>query len=1653
MAYIRAVQNGNYSSPSTWEGGIVPGAGDYACTLTYRIVLDIDVSANLCVNQTDWVTAGGTTTASFQGGFDVPDGVTRVISGDLRYDNSSNSTTNSLTTSALTLKSGHLTLNKVVYVPGYLTAVSSGKGVIYFSPTSASNASLTITTSIDVSRGSTSLNSGYYGTTIIVIGITSGMVTLNIPEFNMLSGTSDTWMSSVLYMTGGTGYTINMNGNFFNGSSQLNNGIMYINTPSTGIDNQIININTASIGAGALKNGYGIYVTNISTMNFMPNTVMNCPSATSYAPLFTLGGVRNSINIPGTLTSSGYGVFDITLSGGTLNCGNIVQTVNGNTLLTTTGSGNVVIGDITTSGTSSLNDSNHMVKIGSVGTITIGNIYFPVGALYHKNILAITSARTSPTVIGSIDCTNQYVRAGSAVVDISGSNTSSTTVNGNIIGPIYGSVTNLNAAALYLSTTSVNQGQFTINGNVKAGIRGPGLQLVAGSQHNVTINGTVIGADYPGGATIIPAAVQSGGRRVLLRDIDTGIDGKHPIDGLFAFIDPAVAYYKGIDSTGAIVTLNTQINAIPAASDVRSGVSTGVTTGTLVVPQASTVLDGVVFDNGTTGTLDVFNGPNYVTETRTASQNGYWTDTATWGGESIPTVNSFVYTNGKQVIVDGTVNCAGLADTTETGGLILNADGNAALLDAYGDSTFSDTYVIAEFDGNLLNVASSSGTVPVTMSGGITYSTSHPQFGKTNSRIGANSGALFTLPTTSGKELTVEWWWYPTSLTNAYCGVIPSWGNIEFYNYGVYLQAGGYRLTVNATSDGLTLNTWHHIAITRASSGVTKVYIDGVLRNTQAYTQAIAAGQWRWFTGQESYVAYLAGYTGGLRVTIGSTLRYDGSFTTPVSVFQTYAPAPGSTLSGRVLLGTNGAVVQSGNNPLNVKTGILQTLTSKIFSMEDINASNISNILSTTDQFTFTVDGVVADAGTTGGTDYTSRFDTIDGEVLAVKAQTDKLNFTPNAVSVDSILDPYFSDVILLMDNEGDNDSTVFTDLTATATLTNYGTPKISTSFKKFGVSSAYFDGVSRVDVSVINMSSFSHWTIDMWVYMPATGAGSQTLIGSWNVTSTLSWRIGLSSTGVPFIEVSNTGVYEVANSVLAASAITLAEWHMITMTKNGSIYKLYVDGVAVITLNGPASIYNSGAGINIGARDDLSQPFTGYIDSIRITKNVVRQVLDFIVPITDFPGTTSVSPELSYYVSTNATGGGGGDCDLTPVTSSLATLSNDVGTVSSNVNLIKSKTDQLAFTSGNVNSHPDNTSDTTAIKAKTDQLNFISGEVVSTVDLTDIESDLLAVKTKTDQLSFSAGKVITDASVVDYTSQLSAITSTVNAINDAVNLIDTVTSKIAFETVYSEGDPNLAQVIFKAEFNGTNGSTVINADTGQTGTNQGSPSLSTAYTRTGTSSVALSGSMVSYGNISSLNFGANDFTIEFSVNFSSIASSAGDYAGVVGKKASNGDFSWICYVTEGKMNFLTSGTNAISTAHPTVLSTGVWYDVAISRTGDILKFYINGVLSQVSCTGLNITTTTAPFLIGRLSYDISSYYMFGYLDRLRVTVGTGRYNSVAPISPPVSEYPTTLNGVAQSYKVVANCNSGTTIPADLTDRLTDIRNRINAIHFIVKDE
>src|SRR5574343_525741 len=117
MSYIRAIATGNFSSTSTWNGGVVPGAGDVACADTFRITLDVDPLADLSVAAADLVAAGGTAGTSKTGGFTVPGGATRTIAS-VRYDHSMTATRNAASTSPLVVTHGTVTLGTIEHING-----------------------------------------------------------------------------------------------------------------------------------------------------------------------------------------------------------------------------------------------------------------------------------------------------------------------------------------------------------------------------------------------------------------------------------------------------------------------------------------------------------------------------------------------------------------------------------------------------------------------------------------------------------------------------------------------------------------------------------------------------------------------------------------------------------------------------------------------------------------------------------------------------------------------------------------------------------------------------------------------------------------------------------------------------------------------------------------------------------------------------------------------------------------------------------------------------------------------------------------------------------------------------------------------------------------------------------------------------------------------------------------------------------------------------------------------------------------------------------------------------------------------------------------------------------------------------------------------
>ena len=1603
MAYIRAVQNGNYSAPSTWDGGVVPTTGDIACADTFRITIDTtSILATLSVAMADLVAAGGVAATNKTGGFGLPDNSTTSIPSGIRFDHSMTVTRGGVSTTVpLHIRPGcTISLGPIVYVSGYAVSGATQLWVVRLdleaSTINATFADFTIP-AVESSAGlaivlNNTVNGGMFNGTFGNCKYVNPGNNLSMMRFFAVSNTS---MS--------TAYNIIING-VIDGYS--GDGISFHMEPaSTGLPNQNLTYNGATIGENSGSASYckALRIENVHNVTFTsPLVIGSGLDASDYE--IDINGLRGTVLFQGEVTARYYslrvaGVGDVTFDQAIYFNKNSIGFNLLNTGVIRTKS---IIGYGNTSTT--MDNTGGLYVSGDSEVIINGDLKYNSGTTMCSPMVSLMAASTKPvTITGNLDGRNGYVSGStdsSSCLWIENTRIGPITITGNVYGSESGSTSSVNysSGAIRYSASVATYQNLTINGNVYGGTLSPAISGHSQANVVVDVNGEVHGGGLYGVNTYGPPGIVLYNGYASVKALVHHSSGTVPVWGRVKFRDTLQAYVKVRDTSLVEFILNTQINVIPTASDVRFGVSTGVTVGTLVVPQASTVLDGVVFDNGTTGTLSI-------------------------GGGGTVDLSSV------QTVVDAIKLKTDKLTFSDVPNMIPNPT---------NDTHWNNVVLAMHMNGaDMSTLFTDEKGKDVTRIGNTVIKTSQSKFGGSSAYFDGSSGLSVSDQNDFNIGLanfTIEFWFYKISgSSQTYQKLIqfgPNGGAPAGEN-GLWVVAN--RATANEclpfvdTYSGAyssptgwgtqpTQDAWHHLAVVRESD-VWTIYIDGAVYATGTLA-GYSISKADVYIGQNSLGGErFNGYIDDIRITKG-VARYTAPFTAPTTSFNTYSliqdgiitAIDSNVISGTVVSGggTSGSCdltnVEAGITAIKAKTDKITFTASGVVAdagttggSGTVDLSPITSAISTvdgkvtsiktkTDQLTFTVDGVVADSSnSTTSVDLspvTTAISTLQTDVSSVKAKTDKMVFSDVFIS-DSSSDQDYNNVIFLSGCSGTNNSTIFTSISPNVITFTSG-PVVSTAQSKFGGSSWYFDGSGGyMTVDAVDLHSMANFTVEMFLYIPSVSSGFQHVIGSWNGNTTLGWHIGVDAVGKPGFEVSTSGSYESPNSMNSGTAMTLNAWHHLAFVKNGTTYTLYVDGVQSLRkTGGPSTMYNTGNTITIGARDNNSQKLKGYIDSIRITGNISRYNSEFTPTSIEFPGIT--------------------------------------GTLETHIKAM-----------------PDVAADITSLQTL----------------MTLLDSKVAAVKLKTDQLSFSSGKVIADASVVDYTSQLSAITSTVNAISDAVDLIDAVTSKIAFETVYSEGDPNLAQVIFKAEFNGTNGSTVINADTGQTGTNQGSPSLNTAYARTGVSSVALSSSIVSYGNISSLNLGANDFTIEFSVNFSSIASSAGDYAGVVGKMASNGDFSWICYVTEGKMNFLTSGTNAIATAHPTVLSAGAWYDVAISRTGDILKFYVNGVLSQVSCTGMNMTTTTAPFFIGRLAYDISSYHMFGYLDRLRITVGTGRYNSVAPVSPPVSEYPTTLNGIAQSYRVVANCDSGTTIPTDLTDRLTDLRNRINAIHFIVKDE
>lgn len=213
--------------------------------------------------------------------------------------------------------------------------------------------------------------------------------------------------------------------------------------------------------------------------------------------------------------------------------------------------------------------------------------------------------------------------------------------------------------------------------------------------------------------------------------------------------------------------------------------------------------------------------------------------------------------------------------------------------------------------------------------------------------------------------------------------------------------------------------------------------------------------------------------------------------------------------------------------------------------------------------------------------------------------------------------DLFFSQVALLLHCDGTDGSTTFTDSSSTPkTVTAYGHAHIETDEAKFGGASAAFDGAGDYltveNHAGLNLSS-GNWTVELWARPTATVSGNQTFAMHEASSGYRTWWVGLYDNKLTFGTYLTSATYA---GFTATTALPLNEWAHVAFVRNGNQILGFRDGVLLGSVSlGGLNLASPMYTPTIGATRTGSQPYTGYLDDIRITKGHARYTAAFTPP------------------------------------------------------------------------------------------------------------------------------------------------------------------------------------------------------------------------------------------------------------------------------------------------------------------------------------------------------------------------------------------------------------------------------------------------------
>ena len=475
-------------------------------------------------------------------------------------------------------------------------------------------------------------------------------------------------------------------------------------------------------------------------------------------------------------------------------------------------------------------------------------------------------------------------------------------------------------------------------------------------------------------------------------------------------------------------------------------------------------------------------------------------------------------------------------------------------------------------------------------------------------------------------DFTIDFWIRINSLGTQNNVLVMESGSFAIYQ----ATSGEFRffksgdLITGGTTPGN--NTWHHIALTRAS-GTTRLFLNGGVEGTVSDSNNYASTDLA-IGANANGTFCLTGWMDEVRVIKGRA-AWTAAFTPPGQPY-----ADGFAV-GRGKAITNGVGAASGSGA-GAATG--KSIFNGVGSATGSGAgAGVGDFVSggaairavvswwqiefqeaespTTDAAGATAGNGAAAAvgksivnavGTASGSGAATAAG-VGGSIASAVGTADAADIVPN--------------ILLLLRADATDESTTFTDLIGLHTFTPHGQVKIDTEQSKFGGSSIKFDGttdwISTTDTTDITLGT-SDFTIDFWFYNTAASAFA-------NFFTYQSGDI------IPRLAGGDVNVFAVpaGGDMFSGTATpSLNAWHHFALTRSGNDHRLFLDGTQTGSTYTAANNYNgSSSVVAIGANTDGTNSLNGWMDEIRLVKGTALWTSNFTPPSAPYPfgGATGV--------------------------------------------------------------------------------------------------------------------------------------------------------------------------------------------------------------------------------------------------------------------------------------------------------------------------------------------------------------------------------------------------------------------------------------------